>query len=291
MEDINPQDIDKIVSAIGSTAECVIPILQALQTRYQYLPQSALRRVCEITDITPAAIQGVATFYSQFRHQPVGKHIVQVCMGTACHVKGSGLVYDAFCRELHLAADQDTDSQGAFTLQKVACLGCCTLAPVVRIDQVTYGHLTPESVHRVLEDFLAIKHDGANRSSAPAVVPDDHEGEIRIGLGSCCVAGGSAEVQKALEETLADTGIQARIRRVGCVGMCHQTPLMELLPRQGVQAFYAHVKPEEVRRIVLRHFQPPSLGRRLKSRAASFLENLISDVAVAEVARHPLDVR
>jgi NADH-quinone oxidoreductase subunit F len=290
-ENINLQEIDKIVLGVGSTPECVIPILQALQTRYQYLPESALRRVCDITEITPAAIQGVATFYSQFRHQPVGKHIVQVCVGTACHVKGSGLVYDAFCRELHLTANQDTDSQRQFTLQKVACLGCCTLAPVVRIDQVTYGHLTPEAVHRVLDDFLATKHDSANRSAARHMQPDDHVGEIRIGLGSCCVAGGSAQVQKALEETLDETGIRARIRRVGCVGMCHQTPLMELIPSQGVQAFYAQVKPEDVRNIVLRHFRPPRLSRRIMSKANLFLENLITDSTVSAVMRHPLDVR
>ncbi len=290
-EQIHLAEIDAIVLKIGSTPECVIPILQALQERYQYLPQAALRRVCEISAITPAAIQGVATFYSQFRHQPVGQHIVQVCMGTACHVKGSQLVYDAFCRELQLTTDQDTDSKGMFTLQRVACLGCCTLAPVVRIDQVTYGHLTPESVHRVLEDFMRAKHDDDHQRALHPVAADEQAGEIRIGLGSCCVAGGSAQVQKALEETLDETGIRAKIQRVGCVGMCHQTPLMELIPAQGVQAFYAHVKPEEVRDIVLRHFQPPRLSSRLKSRAVTFLENLLTDSTLAGESRYPLDVR
>jgi len=94
-------EIDLIVSEIGTTESSVIPILHAIQKKFNYLPEIALRRVCETTDITPASITGVSTFYTQFRHSPAGNHLIYICSGTACHVKGSELVYDALSRELN----------------------------------------------------------------------------------------------------------------------------------------------------------------------------------------------
>ena len=120
--------VDNIIDEKGKTVEMVIPILQAIQDNFNYLPEEALQRVCEKTDITPSRIYGISTFYSQFRHKPVGEHIIKVCIGTACHVKGAMLVYDAFKRELNIDETDDTDENGVFTVDKIACLGCCTLA-------------------------------------------------------------------------------------------------------------------------------------------------------------------
>jgi NADH-quinone oxidoreductase subunit F len=284
------EEIDALLEKTGKRPECVIPILQELQHRYRYLPQEALRRVCETTDITPAVMQGVATFYSQFRHQPVGQHIIQVCTGTACHVKGAGLVYDAFYRNLHIPEKQDTDPSGTYTVQKVACLGCCTLAPVVRIDDITYGHLTPESVARVLDNFSS-RGSAPTHQQAPDLSNADFVGEIRIGLGSCCVAGGSLAVKEALEKTLRKTGIHARIKQVGCVGMCHQTPLLELCPENGVEVFYSRVRAEEVPELVLRHFTPPRWPQRWTSRVNRFLETLTTSDDEPAPQRYPLDMR
>ena len=284
-------EVDAIVGKIGRSPECLIAILQELQNHYRYLPKEALARVSEVSDITPAAIQGVSTFYNQFRHAPVGRHLIQICMGTACHVKGSGLVYDAFSRALQLNSNEDTDSEGRFTIQKVACLGCCTLAPVVRIDDITYGHLTAESVARVLDNFL---HTQKSTEESKAISPPTKSttaGEIRIGLGSCCVAGGSALVKQALEETLASTGIQARVKQVGCVGMCHQTPLLQLCPENGVEAFYSRVKPEEVSDIVLRHFKPPHWRQRLQRKTIRMLDALVNGESGWSTTQYPLDIR
>ena len=104
--------IDSLVARVGRGKQAVIPILQAIQAEYRYLPEEALRRVCEITDITPAAITGIASFYSQFRHRPAGRHLISVCHGTACHVKGADLVYDAVRRDLGHSGEEDTDSAG-----------------------------------------------------------------------------------------------------------------------------------------------------------------------------------
>ncbi len=126
--------VDAIVAKVGRERRLTIPLLQAVQAHYGYLPRAALVRLCEVADVTPAQVEGVASFYSQFRRLPVGRHLVSVCHGTACHVAGAEGVTDALRRHLGLAGDADTDAEPQFTVQKVACLGCCSLAPVMRID-------------------------------------------------------------------------------------------------------------------------------------------------------------
>ena len=102
--------IDAIVEAKGRGPEAVIPILQAIQSEYRYLPNKALERVCELTEIHPASIEGVATFYSQFRRDPVGEHVISLCDGTACHVKGAEDVHEAMSERLNLKKGEDTDA-------------------------------------------------------------------------------------------------------------------------------------------------------------------------------------
>ncbi|MHC4464703.1 MAG: NADH-quinone oxidoreductase subunit NuoE family protein, partial [Planctomycetota bacterium] len=94
MSDLDFTFVDEAVRQIGTGTEKVLELLQAIQGHYRYLPREALERVCELTDITPASIAGVSTFYNQFRHRPVGRHIIHVCVGTACHVKGGERIYE-----------------------------------------------------------------------------------------------------------------------------------------------------------------------------------------------------
>jgi len=292
MADIDLQFVDQAVERIGRGPEKLIPILQAIQAHYRYLPREALERVCQLTEITPAAIAGVSTFYSQFRHRPMGEHLVRICVGTACHVKGAGLVHDAFVRHLRVPEGDDTDPDRLFTLQKVACLGCCTLAPVVQIGGVTYGHLTPDRVPAVLRDFLELDRTGESEHWAdrPAGGADDGS-EIRLCLCSSCIALGSGKVERALEHALAHTGARARIKRVGCIGMCHQTPLVEVVQPGRPSALYARVQPEDAEAIVLRHFRPRSFAQRLKVAARNLLDRLYTDAAADPVARYAINVR
>jgi NADH-quinone oxidoreductase subunit F len=248
--------VDQVVEAQGRRAEAVIPILQAIQRHWRYLPQEALERVCALTEITPATIIGVSTFYTQFRHRPVGRHIINVCHGTACHVKGAGMIQEALARRLRLAEGEDTDAEGLFTVEKVACLGCCTLAPVVQIDGVTYGRLTSATVPEAIEDFLRRQSAPARAVRRPVVFDGQSVGEIRIGLGSCCVAQGSGRVHDAIDRVLTETQAAAVVKRVGCVGMCHQTPLVEVISVAGASKLYAKVTPESVAPVVLKHFRP-----------------------------------
>src|SRR5690554_6097353 len=219
------KNIDHIIEATGSLKKDLIPLLQAIQNHYNYLPEEALKYLSEKTSITASEIISVAGFYKQFRMKPAGKHMVKICVGTACHVKGAGLVYDSFRRLFKLPQGIDTDSTGNYTLEKVSCLGCCTLAPVVQVDDITYGHVAPDQVDKVIADYEAKKNRKGARKYRKAD-GTEIKGEIRIGLGSCCVASGSGEIQEEVESVVNQNHLQVKLKHVGCVGMCHQVPLV-----------------------------------------------------------------
>lgn len=269
------QIVDNIIEEKGKTVDMVIPILQAIQDNFNYLPEEALQRVCDTTDITPSKIYGISTFYSQFRHKPVGEHIIKVCVGTACHVKGAMLVYDAFKRELNIEGIEDTDNDGVFTVEKIACLGCCTLAPVVQINETTYGHVTPEKVSEVIKDYLENKDKPKSQRNSKLAVDEKTQGEIRIGLGSCCIASGSSDIKEELERTLDRNHIKVDVKQVGCVGVCNQVPMLEIHKPDETPSFYTKINSEEVRDIVLNHFQPTSFIDKFKSKFNYFVDSFV----------------
>ncbi len=269
------QTVEQIVAKRGSSVDSAIPILQDIQQEFNYLPEEALKHVCKITEITPSRITGIATFYTQFRHKPSGKHIIRVCTGTACHVKGASRVFDAISRELKLTIGEETDPEGLFTLEKVACLGCCTLAPVIKIDDITYGHILPEKVSEIMRDFLTKSRNPNHKKAVVRSFTTEVMGEIRIGLGSCCVASGSAEVKEELEKILRETKINVHVKQVGCVGVCNQVPIMEIIKPGQEPAFYAKIKPEEVKAVVLSHFRPEGFFNRLKNNFVNTFENAV----------------
>ena len=143
--------VDALVERFGRSREAAIPILQAIQSHYRYLPDEALGRVCERTEITPAQIAGSSSFYAQFRRSPVGRHVVRVCHGTACHVAGAEQISQELRRHLAIPPEGDTDPRRLFTLDAVACLGCCSLAPVLMIEEETAGRLTPASAREAVD--------------------------------------------------------------------------------------------------------------------------------------------
>lgn len=145
--------VEAVVAEQGRSQEAAIPILQRIQNHYRYLPDEALKRVCDLTEISPAQIAGVSSFYSQFRRSPVGKYVVKVCHGTACHVAGATEIDEEIRRRLRIAADTDTDPGRRFTIDKVACLGCCSLAPVLTIEDDTVGRLSPATACEALEGY------------------------------------------------------------------------------------------------------------------------------------------
>lgn len=283
--------VEQAVERFGREPQALIPILQSMQEHYRYLPEPAIQHLCGMTKITPADAVGVATFYAQFRFKPAGKHLVRVCHGTACHVKGSQLIHDALNRRLKLREGEDTDSEGTFTIERVGCLGCCTLAPVVQIGETTYGHITPETSPVLIDDFLARVQTPAGASRFDIVTANAETAEIRVGVGSCCVAGGSMKVRSMLEETVRRYGANATVKPVGCVGMCHQTPLVEVVLPGKPSALYAKVTPEDAEQIIHRHFKPVSLFQRAQNCVISVIDRLLTGTPPSSIARHALDVR
>ena len=142
--------LDKYADVDGS----LITILQHAQDIYGYLPTDVIYHIAERTGSTPAKVMGVATFYSQFRLQPVGKYLIMLCQGTACHVNGSEKIEKAIVEELGIS-DGETTADGLFTLKNVACLGCCSLSPVMMINDETYGSLTPDKTKEILRELKA----------------------------------------------------------------------------------------------------------------------------------------
>ncbi|MFA6400181.1 MAG: NAD(P)H-dependent oxidoreductase subunit E [Salinivirgaceae bacterium] len=281
--------VDGLIQQIGTSADEVIPMLQAIQNEFNYLPEEALRLVCEKTEITQSSIHGIATFYSQFRLKPVGKHIIKVCVGTACHVKGAGLVYDAFRRTLNLNEDDDTDEEMLFTLEKVACLGCCTLAPVVQIDDVTFGHVGIEQTPDILLEFLNKETTGDITKSSTPKTNLESQGEIRIGLGSCCVASGSEAVKVELEKALTQSNINVTVKHVGCVGICNQVPILEIHKPGEQPSFYTKIKPQEVRDVIKQHFKPFGSLDQFKTGVFNFFDSLVTEKLPRSFNRYDLD--
>ena len=200
-------------------------------------------------------------------------------------------MYDAFQRELHLNKDQDTDEDGNYTLEKVNCLGCCTLAPVVQIDELTYGHVDVEGATKVLKSFEHFTNNNGNGHKKSSLQKDTHQGEIRVGLGSCCVASGSEKVKDSLQLALIEKDLNVKLKSVGCVGMCHQVPLLEVIPQNGEATLYSKVKAEDVKTIVKKHFRPEGAWGKVKSTIYSLLEDLQSDKYWSGVDDYRIDAR
>jgi NADH-quinone oxidoreductase subunit E len=151
--------LDAVFAQFSGDKHALVAILQRAQEIYGYLPSDVIYSIAEKQGVSPAKVMGVATFYSQFRLQPVGKNLILLCKGTACHVNGADLIAKAIAEELSIK-DGETTEDGLFTLKEVACLGCCSLSPVMMIGETTYGSLTPEKTKEILR---SIKSQGAQK--------------------------------------------------------------------------------------------------------------------------------
>ena len=144
--------LEKVFAEYENIPENLITVLQKAQEIYGFLPKDVMYHIAEKLGVTPARVMGAATFYSQFRLEPMGKYLVMCCGGTACHVSGSEKIAEAICEYLGIESGATTED-GLFTLQKVACLGCCSLAPVIMINGEAYGRLTPEKAVEILKNI------------------------------------------------------------------------------------------------------------------------------------------
>jgi NADH-quinone oxidoreductase subunit E len=151
-EKVNLELLDPILQQYKNVKGNMIPILQHTQDLYGYLPKEAFLRIAEETGLQLSDMYGVATFYAQFRLNPVGKHIIKVCHGTACHVQNANKITDALQESLNVK-DGETTEDRLFTLESVACLGCCSLAPVMMVAGETYGKLSGSEASKIIKEI------------------------------------------------------------------------------------------------------------------------------------------
>lgn len=150
-----------ILERYGCDPAKLIPILQAVQEEYRYLPEEVLTYVATSLNLSPARVYGVATFYSHFALEPKGKYVVKVCDGTACHVKGSMTLVDTVREILDLDEKRNTTPDMLFTLETVSCLGACGLAPAMVINEEVHGQMTAPRIKAVIDELIEMEKGNA----------------------------------------------------------------------------------------------------------------------------------
>ena len=294
MEQLDLTFVDQIVAEVGTGPEKVLEILQAIQGHYGYLAIEALRRTCELTEITPASIAGVSTFYDQFRHRPAGRHIIHVCVGTACHVKGS-----------------EPDLRGV---------------PPVPANPGGRGHGCPEAVHGRADRVPRLLHAGPGRA--------DRRGDLRPSDARDRPEGHEDFLRHEQARTAESKPRRLRARKAGlprrdshrpglvlrqlaaaagCTRLC-RTPwprsasrcrssgsaawacvtrrrCWRWCSRIGSSFLYARVQPEDAKAIVLRHFGVKGPHRKLSNAVSGALDRLLTDEESEPVTRYPIHVR
>ncbi|MCP4344469.1 MAG: NADH-quinone oxidoreductase subunit NuoE [Desulfobacterales bacterium] len=149
-------DIRSCLTGFEKQRGNLIPVLQMIQEKHAYLPAEAINTVAEYLDIRPSEVYGVATFYNQFRFNPPGRHPVKVCLGTACHVRAGDIILENFERKLGIK-DGETTSDREYSIERVACVGCCALAPVAVVGETVYGKMAPSKVEGLILRFQVEK--------------------------------------------------------------------------------------------------------------------------------------
>ncbi len=151
MDEPTAQKLESVLARYIQHDGNAVSILQDIQTEFGYIPEEAVNWIARRTGIAESMFFGILTFYTQFHRKPRGKNIVTACCGTVCHVKGSQRIISRITDELKLRQDQDTTRDGMFTLEKVNCIGACSIAPVIVINQKVHGMMSPEKMARQLK--------------------------------------------------------------------------------------------------------------------------------------------
>jgi NADH:ubiquinone oxidoreductase subunit E/NAD-dependent dihydropyrimidine dehydrogenase PreA subunit len=147
-------EIENLIRGHSAEPGSIVPLLQDINAKYKWLPPAAVRRVSEVVGLPLSRVLRIATFYNMFSFQPRGKHLIRVCLGTACHVKGGGRVLERLEKELEVKVGETTADR-RFAVEAVRCLGCCGLAPVVTVNDEVYGNTTPGAFVKVLDKYPA----------------------------------------------------------------------------------------------------------------------------------------
>ncbi len=145
--------VDDVIHQYGQSRTSLIPILQAVQAKYRYLPEEIMTRVSTQMGLPLSSIYGVATFYAQFSTEPKGRHIIQICDGTACHVRGAKELIDRIRKDFDLTDEKHTTDDKLLTLETVACIGACAMAPALIMDGHIYGQVNIDKLLNIIEEM------------------------------------------------------------------------------------------------------------------------------------------
>jgi len=256
---LDKRALDRIVAKHGGQKGSAIPMLQDAQRALGHLPTEAIAYLAERTSIPAAQLYGVATFYTQFRLSPAGKHTIKVCHGTACHVAGAKGISESLGDALDLPPEGGTTADGFYTVERVACLGCCSLAPVVMIGEDVHGRLTRPKAAQVALDFKkrACKAGAGDPSEGLSVKKADLGAKairkVIVGTGSCGIASGAMQVFGLFKAAKERFGFDYEVCETGCIGMCHREPLVELVALDGTKTFYGDADIQVASRIIEGH--------------------------------------
>ena len=291
--------LNEIVKKHGGKASNLVAILQDVQAEYRYLPQEVLTYVATALKVPPSVVFGVATFYAQFSLNPKGKYVIKVCDGTACHVRGSDHVNFAIREAAGLKGEENTTRDLRLTVERVACLGACGLAPAVMVNDVeVYGQMTPEEGRKLVERLL--KEEGRPEESVGPEGPEkepsfvlrtkdelfaaaenasaalrSEKARILVCAETACVANGSLKVYEELRRIVKEKGLACEVSlvtesekasgkvsvvRAGCHGYCQIGPLVKIEPGS---IMYIRVKPEDARDIVEKTIEKNEVVERL----------------------------
>jgi NADH-quinone oxidoreductase subunit F len=272
-------ELRQIIQKWNADPEYVIEMMQDIQQRFRHIPKIAIDEINRETRTPKAYLYHIATFYKTFSLEPRGETLVQVCMGTACHVKGATRILDAFERALG-AKSGETTADLKYTLEAVRCLGACSIAPVVKIGEEVFGNVQAKDVERLLKRYMpkeaAAPTPGGNGDAVPAgmagakpphaIAKDDldtiaadltaaqsqYKGMLMVCTGTGCVAAGGFQVRDRLQELLDEKGLTKDFLVVGtgCNGFCAMGPIIVVQPG-GI--FYQKVKEEDLNEIVDDH--------------------------------------
>jgi NADH:ubiquinone oxidoreductase subunit F (NADH-binding)/NADH:ubiquinone oxidoreductase subunit E/NAD-dependent dihydropyrimidine dehydrogenase PreA subunit len=292
-------EITAIIQRWHRDPEYVIEMMQDVQERFRHIPKTALEEICKQTGAPKAQLYHIATFYKAFSLEPRGETICQVCMGTACHVKGASRILDSFERVLEVQAGETT-RDGKYTLEAVACLGACSIAPVVKIGEEVYGNVEARNVEKLLarqKKAAAAAKAAPSAAAEPLASPRAPEpleqiaarererlaryrGLLMVCTGTGCVSAKGFDLRDRLAATLKARGLERDYLVVptGCNGFCAAGPIVVLQP-DGI--FYQGVKPADADAIVDEHLRGGKVVERLLHK------DPVSGETHAELARIP----
>ncbi|MFH1151355.1 MAG: NAD(P)H-dependent oxidoreductase subunit E, partial [Actinomycetota bacterium] len=253
--------VSKVVSDNGADRSRLTAILADIQQKYNYLPEQALRDIAEAMEVPLVDIYGVATFYTLFSLVPKGRHVVTVCMGTACHVRNSADLLQELSRELGIIPGQ-TSKDMSFTLETVNCLGACAMGPVMVVDGKYYGQMNASKVKKVLKPYRSERVEQEVAPSARLVSAEDlekHRASVReerfagsaalaLCSGTGCRAAVSKDVAAALREELRKNDLDDKVvfRETGCRGFCERGPILTVKPDNILYQKVSPVDAEEI---------------------------------------------